>query len=107
MTLRRIFEVSTHVTKSSMFLVTWKLGSLTTFGPTLTCPCSINVTASRKVSLIFKRTMTTDNRLLKNDDVESLSHNVKDFVLGIAPIVYSLSKSFSVISTLSGSLGSI
>ena len=43
MTLRRIFEVSTHVTKSSMVLVTWKLGSLTTFGPTLTCPCSINV----------------------------------------------------------------
>jgi len=37
--------LSTQVTKSSIPLVTKNAGSVTTFGPTRTCPCSMNVIA--------------------------------------------------------------
>lgn len=42
---RLILLESTHVTKSSMFLVTRYAGSVTTSDPTRTWPCSMNVTA--------------------------------------------------------------
>jgi hypothetical protein len=44
-TCRLSLEVSTQVTKSSMFLVTRNAGSVIVSGPTRTCPCSTYVTA--------------------------------------------------------------
>eukprot|EP00740_Mantoniella_antarctica_P007348 CAMPEP_0181352218 /NCGR_PEP_ID=MMETSP1106-20121128/2190_1 /TAXON_ID=81844 /ORGANISM="Mantoniella antarctica, Strain SL-175" /LENGTH=47 /DNA_ID= /DNA_START= /DNA_END= /DNA_ORIENTATION= len=47
----------------------------------------MNVTASRSVSAIFMRTITTDKRRRQKEDVESLSHSASDLVDGIAPML--------------------
>lgn len=58
MTFLLIFEESTQVMKSSMFLVTRKAGSVTASGPTRTCPCSMYVTASLRCSANLSFTIT-------------------------------------------------
>ena len=51
MTVLLSLDVSTHVTKSSICLVTKNAGSVTASGPTLTCPCSTNFAAALTVSV--------------------------------------------------------
>ena len=53
---------STHVTKSSMSLVTRNAASVTTSVPTLTCPCSTNRTAAVTFSAMRSRVITTPRR---------------------------------------------
>ena len=67
----------------------------------------MNVTASRNVSAIFRRTMITERRRRQNDDTDSLSHSASDFFEGITPRLYSFSSNPSVSSTRSGSRESI
>lgn len=55
-------------------------------GPTLTCPCSMNVAASRTVSDILSRTITTAKRRLQNAAVASCSVCTRDFLVGRMPI---------------------
>jgi hypothetical protein len=57
-----IFDPSTHVTKSSIPLVTRNAVSVIGSVPTLTCPCSISFVAAWTVSAIRRRVITTGRR---------------------------------------------
>ena len=101
-----IFDVSVQVTKSSMFLVTRKAGSVITSGPTRMWPCSMNLTASFTACAISKRTKTTDSRRRQNVLAGSFSHKDKLFLDSIKPIEYSFSNNSSVASARKESFGS-
>ena len=101
-----IFDVSVQVTKSSMFLVTRKAGSIITSGPTLTWPCSMYLTASLMACAIRKRTITTPRRRRQSADALNFSHRDKLFLDVIKPSEYSFSNNCSVASARNGSLES-
>lgn len=50
----------------------------------------MKVQASRSVSLILRRTMTTDRRRRQKDAVDSRSSCTRLFLVAITPIAYSL-----------------
>lgn len=53
----------------------------------------MKVQASRSVSAIFKRTMTTDKRRRQKDDVDSFSSCTRLFLVEMTPMAYSLRSS--------------
>ena len=72
---------STHVTKSSMSLVTRNAASVTTSVPTLTCPCSTNRTAAVTFSAMRSRVITTPRRRrarLETPTLRSTSLSLKE-----------------------------
>ena len=74
-----IFDVSTHVTKSSKVLVTRNVGSVTVSGPTPIWPSSMYVTTSFKRSAKCNLTRTVAKRCLQNEETDNLSHKAKLF----------------------------
>ncbi len=52
--------------------------------------CSMKVQASRSVSAIFRRTMTTERRRRQKDDVDSFSSKTRLFLVEMTPMLYSL-----------------
>ena len=54
--------------------------------------CSMKVQASRTVSAIFNRTMTTARRRRQKEAVDSFSHCARLFFMGSTPMLASLHK---------------
>ena len=79
---------------------------MTVSGPTRTWPCSTNVTASRSVSAIFSRTITTARRRRQKELVDRRSSWVRLFLVSITPRSWSLFSRPSVRSMRVVSLGS-
>jgi len=98
------FDVSTHVTKSSICRVTRKAGSVTVSGPTRTWPCSINLTAALTVSAIFDMHMTTASRRRQNAATVSLfSTSLSLADVFSTPISYNFDNSWSSMRDRNGS----
>ncbi|KDR09097.1 hypothetical protein L798_01053 [Zootermopsis nevadensis] len=81
-------EVSTHVTKSSKFLLTRNAGSFTTSGPTLTCPCCTNFVAMCTDPHILLLTITTGSRRRQKHEAVTWSQRAKSHFVGIRLIMY-------------------
>ena len=81
-----IAEPLTQVIWSSMFLLTWKAGSVTVSTPTLTWPYSINITASFTVSAIFNLYITTGSLLLQKPATVTFSHDTSPYLELANPI---------------------
>lgn len=75
----------TQNARSCTHLVTKNAVSLIVSGPTLTCPCSMNVTAALMVSAIWARTKTTGNRRRQKEDAVTLLANANDALVGTSP----------------------
>ncbi len=110
---------STHVTQSSMPLVTQNAASVTTSVPTLTCPCSTNFVAACTVSAILSLVITTGNRRRAKAETVALCSTalnlpVVDVVVELEvevevlrmPISCSFDSSSSSCLSLNGSAGS-
>lgn len=98
----RIFELSTHVTKSSIVRVIRKAGSFTTSEPTRTWPCSINFEAFLMFSDILLRTITTGSLRLQKVLAETLLAPSRSHLVGIIPITYNFSSNCPLVSVLKG-----
>lgn len=82
----RIFDESTHVTKSSIVRVMRKAGSLIVSLPTRTCSCSTSLDALLIFSDILLRTITTGSRRRQNALAEILLAFSRSHRVGIRPI---------------------
>lgn len=131
MTCRRIFELSTHVTKSSKVRETKNAGSLTTSVPTRTWPCSIKSVAFLMISdmlsvkqtkptimnvflnkiyficIALLLTITTGKRLRQKLLAEIFTAFWRSHFVGINPSTYNFSRRAALISVRNGSFASI